>query len=145
MNFNVSALPTQIEGGSVVQAGGWMLSVNKDAQPDMKKLAWDMIKTFTDRQVEFALVDKSLVTRKDLIGDPRLKELSPQYHSFSDVYAGTGTTRPKTTLWRELVSAVEPLNEQFLLGELTVEQISKKANEAVAKVIAEAKADGKKL
>lgn len=132
LKYTIAPQPTNT-GKHVAQLGGWMATVVRDSAAEKKPMAWKFVQWSNSKEnILFSLSRFIwLTTRKDAMADPKAMVLAPEkLKPFYDVMPDITHVRPKTTVYQQLESSLEPLIQRMLLGEINAKAA---ADDAVKK------------
>jgi ABC-type glycerol-3-phosphate transport system substrate-binding protein len=118
-----------------------MWAVMRDSPADKKVISWDFVReSNTLENIVFSAEKIGLLTtHKGAIVDPRSISMSPEHLKyFYDAMPAIKNVRPKTTVWQQLESSVDPIISQMLTGEIDDKEAMAKAVQVVEDLLAEA-------
>ncbi len=139
MEYTIAPIPTNI-GQNESSLGGWMWAVMESADAQNKEIAWDFIRWANTKENLMKTLEYYtwLVTRKDVLEDPALDALIPEkLKPFYAILPSITYVRPKTVIYQQLESGIDPIIQQMLLGDLTVEQAAQQAEDVTTKLLEE--------
>ncbi len=139
MDYSIAPYPTNI-GDSQAGLGGWMWAVMESAEPEKKEAAWEFLNWANTKENLLKTLDYYtwLITRIDVLEYPELDAVLPEkLKPFYDVLPTITFVRPKSVAYQQMESAVDPIIQQMLLGDLTAEQAALQADDAVNALLEE--------
>jgi multiple sugar transport system substrate-binding protein len=140
IQFTLSQLPTAGGQKGQLRCDGWIMVVAKYAKPRVKALSWEFLETYVSNS-GWEMMEKAFAipTRKDVIDDPRTKDIEQPWPIYATSLVDSGVTRVKPFVdgWEEMTKQVDPVLQQMQNGEIDWKQAQARSHKIVSDILAE--------